>query len=298
MSVFPNRFPMLRSIWKVLAVLGILVAIPHCSENTIDSDTFFLDTNVEPLTEGDWPAVHSSDTWYWQLQGEVDLDHNVDWYDIDLFDSSLATISQLQNSGVRVICYFSAGSAENWRKDFAQFDKADLGKKLDGWEGERWLDIRSQNVWNILLSRLDLAKTKGCDGVEPDNVDAYLNDSGFHLTAEQQLTFNRHLANAAHERGLSVGLKNDVEQAGELVEYFDFTLNEQCHEYDEYELLQPFLDTGKAVFNAEYAQTASEAKELSATLCPKSTKMGLRTLILPLELDGSFHVSCDEIALP
>ncbi len=58
-----------------------------------------------------------------------------------------------------------------------------------------------------MLRRLDLAVTKGCDGVEPDNMDGYANDSGFPLTAEDQLTFNRFIANEAHRRGLAVGLK-------------------------------------------------------------------------------------------
>ena len=31
----------------------------------------------------------------------------------------------------------------------------------------------------------------GCDGVEPDNVDGYVNDTGFDLTAGDQLDFNR-----------------------------------------------------------------------------------------------------------
>jgi hypothetical protein len=30
----------------------------------------------------------------------------------------------------------SAGSHENWRLDQAQFNQADIGKPLQGWEGE------------------------------------------------------------------------------------------------------------------------------------------------------------------
>ncbi|GAL06248.1 endo alpha-1,4 polygalactosaminidase precusor precursor [Photobacterium aphoticum] len=67
-----------------------------------------------------------------------------------------------------------------------------------------------------------MAVQKGCDGVEPDNVDGYKNNTGFDLTADDQLTFNRLLANEAHARNLSIGLKNNVEQVPELVTYFDF----------------------------------------------------------------------------
>ena len=80
------------------------------------------------------------------------------------------------------------------------------------------------------------------------NVDAYANESGFPLSAADQLTFNRFVATAAHVRGLSVGLKNDLDQARTLQPHFDWALNEQCFQYDECERLKPFVDAGKAVF--------------------------------------------------
>ena len=60
---------------------------------------------------------------------------------------------------------------------------------MDNWAGERWLDTRSTNVRDIMMARLDLAKSKKCDGVEPDNVDGYANKNGFGsaLTASTQL---------------------------------------------------------------------------------------------------------------
>ena len=57
---------------------------------------------------------------------------------------------------------------------------------------------------------VDLAVEKGCDAVEPDNVDAFLNRSGFEITADDQVVYLRWLADEAHARGLSIGLKNAV----------------------------------------------------------------------------------------
>ncbi len=57
-----------------------------------------------------------------------------------------------------------------------------MGSELEGWAGERWLDISNPALKPIMLARLDLAHIKGCDGVEPDNVDGYTNNSGFNLT--------------------------------------------------------------------------------------------------------------------
>jgi hypothetical protein len=44
-------------------------------------------------------------------------------------------------------------------------------------------------------------------------VDGYANDSGFPLTASEQLTYNKWLSRTAHALGLSIALKNDLGQA-------------------------------------------------------------------------------------
>ncbi|MMZ65925.1 hypothetical protein D1872_283710 [compost metagenome] len=67
-----------------------------------------------------------------------------------------------------------------------------------------------------MRARLDLAVQKGCDGVEPDNMDGYDNNTGFTLSADDQLAYNKFIANEARKRGLSVGLKNDLDQIIEL----------------------------------------------------------------------------------
>lgn len=252
-----------------------------------------LDPDVDPVTDGDWYGPEVTTTWQWQLVGTVAASYDVDVYDIDLFDNDASVVDALHADGRKVICYFSAGSSEDWRPDFDRFSPEDMGRKLDDWEGERWLDITSDTVLAIMLGRLDMAAAKGCDGVEPDNVDAYDNDTGFALTAEHQLGYNRRLANEAHERGLTVLLKNDGGQASELVDYYDGSLNEQCHQYDECGDLAPFIDGGAPIFNAEYANDEGAAEDLAADVCPRAEQATTRTLILPWDLDDSFRVSCD-----
>jgi hypothetical protein len=58
------------------------------------------------------------------------------------------------------------------------------------------------------------------------------------------LAFNRNLFNAAHQRELAVALKNDLQQISELLDYVDFMVNEQCHEFQECDQLKPFIETG------------------------------------------------------
>ena len=238
--------------------------------------------------------LSTSTTWHWQLQGEINKNYSVKLYDIDLFDTPKETIKELQKSGKIVICYFSAGTYEDWREDASSFPKEALGKKMEGWD-ERWIDIRDKKVLEIMKARLDLAKDKGCDGVEPDNVDGYSNDTGFNLTWQEQIKYNKFLAIEAKNRGLLIGLKNDLAQIKELEPYFDFALNEQCHKYNECDKLSPFIKNNKPVFNAEYAKKyVDNLNGARDKLCADAKARDIRTLILPRELDDSFRISCDE----
>ncbi len=267
----------------------VAAATLHCSARAADS----LDPNVPPVTQGTWYRPGISSTWTWQLLGTPNETYNVEVYDLDLFDVPPETITRLKMSGRRVLCYFSAGSAEDWRDDDNTFSVLDKGLPMQGWAGERWLDIRRSTVMDVMRRRLQRAVDKGCDGVEPDNVDGYTNRTGFLLTAQDQLAFNRALANHAHNLGLAVALKNSGAQAAQLVAYFDLSLNEQCHQLDECAELRPFLDAGKPIFNAEYLEAFREDPERSR-LCERARAAGTRTLVLDVALDDSFRHACPD----
>ncbi len=207
-------------------------------------------------------------------------------YDIDLFDAPQATIDQLHAAGRVVICYLSAGTYENWRPDASSFPASVIGNAVQGWAGENWLDTRAQAVRDIMATRMDLAVSKHCDGIEPDNVDGYTNNPGFPLTATTQLDYNTFIATTAHAKGLSVGLKNDVDQVTSLVGSFDWMLDEQCFQYSECNLLQPFIAANKAVFEVEYGTSNLVTKD-----CPTAIADNFDTLIKDLNLDAT-RISC------
>jgi endo-alpha-1,4-polygalactosaminidase (GH114 family) len=225
-------------------------------------------------------------SWQWQLTGTVDTSIDVVMYDIDLFDVPQATIDSLHADGRIVICYFSAGSREDWRPDEGDFPQQAIGNRLDNWPGENWIDIRDATVRGIMQARMDLAVTKNCDGVEPDNVDAYTNNSGFNLTAADQLDYNRFLAAEAHARGLSVGLKNDLDQVNDLLDDFDWALNEECFDWNECDMLLPFIQAGKAVFHVEYGDA-----QLAQDICPQANALDFDSLIKNYDLDA-WRIPC------
>lgn len=233
------------------------------------------------------PAPGTS--WQWQLSGTPDTSVEVEMFDLDLFDAPDSALDRLQERDVAVICYFSAGTVEDWREDVGDLPDEAIGEPLPEWEGERWLDVSHPAVRALAESRLDLALERGCDGVEPDNVDGYANDNGLGLTADDQLSFNRALAEAAHSRGLSVGLKNDLDQLEALEPHFDWALNEECAAYDECDRLAVFTDAGKAAFHVEYVDDWDEAEAAAAALCGVGPQ--LDTLIKPWDLDAR-RIAC------
>lgn len=124
------------------------------------------------------PAVGTS--WQIVLNKAIIVDQvsaltpQVQAYDIDMFNHDAATFAKLRAGGIRIICYFSAGTYEDWRADKDQFKPADLGKDLPEWPGEKWVNTSSPDIRKIMKARIKLASDKGCDAVDPDNVDGYV----------------------------------------------------------------------------------------------------------------------------
>jgi hypothetical protein len=293
---------MMKTVRKISSGTAMLVAVAllyGCGDGgsdaafstTAKASQTSLNTNQPAKLAARWVPV-AADSWQWQLRGTLNTSYNVKIYDVDLFNTDPATLAKLKNSGRKVVCYFSAGSSENWRPDYAQFKAADKGKDMKGWDGEKWLDIRSANVRKIMSARLDLAVKNGCDGVEPDNVDGYTNPTGFPLTARDQVDFSAFLATQAHDRNLAVGLKNDVDQLDALQPLFDFAVNEECNKEKECAGYDVFTSVNKPVLNAEYASEYHSAAGQKA-LCAASRAANIRTLVLPLELDDTYRFSCD-----
>jgi hypothetical protein len=292
-----RRLGLVLSVAAVVTLLAILALVNLTSvEATYDKDKpptktprptdtpVPTNTPGPTPTPGNWWVPPQRTTWQWQLTGlPVDQSYDVDMYDIDIFDNDASVVASLHAQGRKVIGYFSAGSWEDWRPDADQFPPEVLGND-NGWPGEKWLDIRRLDVLGpIMEARMDMAAQKGFDGVEPDNVDGYSNKTGFPLTYQDQLNYNIFLANAAHERGLSVALKNDIEQIVDLEPYFDWALNEQCFEYRECDWpnggLLNFINAGKAVMNVEYKLRTSK-------FCPQANAWNFNSMKKNLDLDA------------
>lgn len=109
------------------------------------------------------------------LSGTVRVDSglvpsDVTIFDVDLFDTPASTIGALRSRGIQVICYFSAGTSEDWRPDYSEFTSGDKGASLPDWQGENYLNLRSSNVLRIMKARIQKASEAGCNAIDPDNM--------------------------------------------------------------------------------------------------------------------------------
>jgi len=289
-----------KRFWVILCAILLVIAIglgvglgvglnqgsSSGSSPPTSSSTPTPPTNITNSTGPFWkPQAGAS----WQIVLEYalnDTSPNVSVYDIDLFDNPTETITALHAQNRKVICYFSAGSYEPGRPDSQKFLANDKGKELDGWPGEYWLNTKSTNVRSIMTARLSLAASKGCDGVDPDNVDAYDNDNGLSLTASDAVDYVTFLAQGAHGLNMSIGLKNGGAIVNETIGMMQWEVNEQCVQYDECDLFRPFIDAGKPVFHIEYPDSAPDISTASKTsICDNPSAQGFSTILKDMDLD-------------
>ena len=292
--------------------LGLGIGLRKSDDDDDEDDS----GNVPERTEKWEPEVGAS--WQIILRSPIDLSDpdaltpDVDVYDLDLYDNDAEVFTELRRMGKRVICYFSAGSYEDYRPDSDDFDEDDMGGELDGWPGERWLKLSSPRVRDIMAKRIKLASDKGCDAIDPDNVDGFVspfptktllsippanpifprtqqneeNDLG--LTTEDSTSFVKFLSAEAAKYKMAVGLKNAGDIIPDVLSVIDFSVNEQCAQYDECETFAAFIDDGKPVFQIEYPRGApndlkSDAADKS---CDAKGAGDFSTVLKAMELDG------------
>ncbi len=240
-------------------------------------------------TKGHWHPEPGTAAWQWQLQGKFQLTPGASVYDIDGFESTLVDVRAIHRHRRKAICYLDVGSWEEYRPDAGQFPKSVLGRRYEGFPEERWLDIAHfREFAPIIEKRIETCARKRFDAVEPDNIAGWENQTGFPLTRAEQLRYNRWIAAQVHERGMAVALKNDPKQAGQLVGDFDFAIVEECFQYHECGYYKPFIEAGKAVFEAEYELPTS-------AFCAQAEALDFAAIRKGLELFREPWEPCDPL---
>ncbi|MBP7845490.1 MAG: endo alpha-1,4 polygalactosaminidase [Proteobacteria bacterium] len=235
-------------------------------------------TSNQSNSSNKYPSVKSS--FQYQLSGSL-KNYSANVVFLDLFETSSSQISSLKSQGKKVFCYFSAGTSESWREDYNRIPNSIKGNSLEDWPGERWLNTKDSATLNLAKSRLDKAVSKKCDGVDPDNVDAYDNDTGFSISKNDSKSFLQKLATEAHNRGLLIGLKNSAEIASSLSGTMDWVVAEECFKYGECGSYASFISKNKPVFIVEYSTSQKSA------WCSSAKSQSMSLIFSNYDLNGS-----------
>ncbi len=221
-------------------------------------------------------------SWQIQLDGGVPLATGAQIVEVD-WQVPAHQVTQLNEAGAYTVCYFSAGSWEDWRPDASDYPESVLGEQLDDWPGERYVDLRDLAALGPLwAARLDACAAAGFDAVDPDNMDAYSNPSGFGLTEDDSAGAFVWLSEQAHARGLAIALKNSPEIADRVLGAADLAVVEECLTHDFCDAFVGFVEAGKPVLLVEYIEDGASL----STMCAPARELGLSLLVHRLALDG------------
>jgi len=220
----------------------------------------------------------------YQLQGALDQTVDADLFVVDLFETTSAVVAQLHARNRVVVAFVSAGSYEPWRPDVSSLPASVRGEPLARYPDELWLDVRASSVRQLLTGRLALARDKGFDGVLLVSLDAYLTESGFELTATDQLEYSLWLAQQAAARGLSAGISSDWAHAGQLANDYDFAIHLNCLANGRCAELAPYRERGHAVFDLETSRDpglCDEATDASLSVSLKNASFDAWLMVCP-----------------
>ena len=269
----------------VLATMTLYLAGGTSAVNYTDTAPVLAAAKVHSSVDWWRPKADQNLRWYWQLQDKINTSYNVDVYDIDI-DTPQWEINKLKARGIKLICYFSVGTVEQFRTDANLFPSRAIGESYPGFEDERWLDLSNYSLFaDIMKARLDRCAAKGFDGIEGDNVDAFNqqipDDNGivntgtsFKVTKQQSIDYIRWLAAESHKRGLAFGLKNAEAVAGDVINEVDWLIAESCHVYSWCEQARIFTLNNKPVFMTEYVEYLADF----ASACAEARQFGFSAI--------------------
>lgn len=240
----------------------------------------------DPVPGGHWRPAPGL-TWYWQLSGPIDMNRDVDVYDIDYLTPA-SVVAELQAKGKKVIAYVPVGDWEDYRPDSDEFPADALCGRIAGWP-ERYIDIRNPKAVALIKDRITLAASKGFDGIEGDVVDLHLVQTGCssRITEAEMTAFLRELTDHAHGLGLAYFAKNVTENAADWSTFVDGVVAEEGYLYGDAAGYMPYIQAGKPVFAVEYgSDKPTEAQ------CKDANQRGYALYGTNLSLTGAVYKTC------
>jgi hypothetical protein len=121
--------------------------------------------------------------------------------DPDEMSDPAPQISQIKADN-EVGCYMSAGTGEDWRRDYEELKPGLAETEWDEWPGEYFV-ANPELVLPIMLRRITRLGDLGCQWVEYDNMDWDFDET-------RRLTYAQALCDATHEADMLCMAKNST----------------------------------------------------------------------------------------
>ena len=214
--------------------------------------------------------------------------------DLDVLDTQKEIITKLKSEWKTVIWYINVWAIENYRDDYNDFPKNVVWKTYPGWEDEKFLDVRNyEKFQKLLLNRLDIAKEKWFDGIEPDNMDTYdtFSETWFKIYQWDMEKYLIWLNSEVNKRWMFLIQKNAPELSKRMEKYFDWALLEWAFYNSFSEKFSNYIKSWKTVFNVEYKDNTTK-KEFLEKICPKSKEIWFTSILKNRDLD-KYILTCD-----
>ena len=203
----------------------------------------------------DWRPAPTTAAWQWQLQGKLDTGVEA----ARLRRRRLRTPARRR--AARCTASGRQGDLLPRRRQLGElparrrpFPRSVIGDRYEGFPDERWLDIRRFHLFaGAARTRIAMCARKGFDAVEPDNIAGWENKTGFEISPRRPAPLQP-LDRPPGPRPRHGGGAEERRPPGRSSwsASFDFAIVEQCFQYEECGLYRPFVERGKAVFEAEY----------------------------------------------
>ena len=227
--------------------------------------------------------------WLADLDGPVDIQQEADLFYLDAELQEPEDLAALRAQGRHYFCYLSGGSLESFRGDADEFPAAVIGNALVDYPRERWLDVRTAAVRELMARRVTTLAGLGCAGIAPSSLSVHLADTGFDLSLNDALDYARWLAERVHAAGMSAGLSGSLELTGELWPTFDFGLAIGCVDNTGCSEFEPFESAKKAVLHVELGDAVD-----APNLCKAAKALGFNALISDPAFTGRC-IACSDI---
>lgn len=225
--------------------------------------------------------------------------------------SQPTAIADLKAKATTVLCHVGTGAVRLDDPDISAFpgytatppNRPTAPTGSIGWSTseetdatERFVDYANADAQKVILKRLELAKTIGCDGVV-----AFRNDqsafgsigTGFTRTEVHDVTWIKALAADGHARMLSVGgrgiLPGNIDQV--QLDY-DFMMAERCGEADDCDTFRPFTAAQRSVFALDFTTNLDGEANTTGILCPRFADDRVDGILKTDALDGTAPMTC------